>query len=220
MAALINTVYPSYNNTANYSGVGSAVKSAGAVINPEQYQTVLGLEREGRLGLSQFGLIKLPREVLFLQDERGAKVRGTRQGDQVASSTQSDMDEDRLASKVQDATSTVPGVTQKKKDATQQDIAAQPDAANAETAQDEAASASIATAKTAAKAAEDPVSAFLSQIDNSFEGAKTARRNEREKDRKEQSFVPSVLGKGSSVYRGVASAPNAGLAGRHISVLA
>ncbi|MBI3419048.1 MAG: hypothetical protein HY053_02810 [Proteobacteria bacterium] len=100
MTALINTVYPSYSNTANYSGTNAAVNSAGAVTNAEHYDTIIGLEREGQLGLSQFGLVKLPREVLFLQDERGAKVKATKQGDQVSSSTRSDLDEDRLIDKV------------------------------------------------------------------------------------------------------------------------
>lgn len=98
------TVYPSYNNVTNYSGVNSAIRSAGVVQNAEQSQEITALERDGRLNLSQYGLVKLPREVLQLQDERGAKVKSTVQGDQVQKSNKTDHDTDRSLAKAQDAT--------------------------------------------------------------------------------------------------------------------
>ncbi len=103
MAAIINTVFPSFAAVGNYSGVNSGVRSAGIVQNIEQRDTIINLERQGKLGLTQFGLIKLPREVLILQDERDAKVRATRNGDQVTSSSKSDFDEGRTLDRVEDA---------------------------------------------------------------------------------------------------------------------
>jgi hypothetical protein len=104
MASLINASYPSYNYVANYSGAGSSIRSAGAIQNTEHRDTVAGLERAGKLALSQFGFISLPREVLFLQDERDAKIKGTRDSNIVASSNKSDLDEGRDLEKVDDHT--------------------------------------------------------------------------------------------------------------------
>jgi hypothetical protein len=102
MAALTNTVYPSYADPTNYSGANSVVRSGGLVTNPDQHEAVMALERTGRLGMTIFGLVQLPREVLMLQDERGAKTKAPN----VSSATQTTSDEDRLLSKVDDGTTT------------------------------------------------------------------------------------------------------------------
>jgi hypothetical protein len=106
MTLPVNTVFPTYNNTSNYTGVNSAIRSAGLVSNPEQAEAVASAERDGRLGLSQFAFIKIPREVLFLQDERGAKLKSSA----VASSTKSDLDEQRLLSKVEEPKIAIQGI--------------------------------------------------------------------------------------------------------------
>lgn len=95
MAALIQTGYPGYSAVNNTSAAPHAVKSAGRVNNAEQHEAVIATERAGKLNLTQFGLIKIPREVLFLQDESSAKVKNTLKGDQVQSSSKSDLDEER-----------------------------------------------------------------------------------------------------------------------------
>lgn len=102
--SFISSVYPSYNNVTNYSGEHAAIKSAGTVHNGEQAQSLSALERAGHLSLTQFGLLRLPREVLFLQEERNAKVKTTKEGDEVASSNKSDLDEGRDLNKVDNNT--------------------------------------------------------------------------------------------------------------------
>jgi hypothetical protein len=96
------TVYPSYSDPTNYSGVTSAVRSGGLITNPEHNEAVMALERTGRLGMTVFGLVQLPREVLMLQDERSAKTKAPT----VSSTTRTTSDEDRLLSKVDDGTTT------------------------------------------------------------------------------------------------------------------
>src|SRR5215475_3245630 len=106
MALPINAVYPSYVDTSNFSGVNAAVRSAGLVSNVEQAEAVASAQRDGRLGLSQFAFLKVPREVLFLQDEKGAKLKSS----SVSSSSRSDMDEGRLLSKVEDPKNAVAAI--------------------------------------------------------------------------------------------------------------
>lgn len=95
MASIVQSGYPGYSAVNNYSSQHNAVKSSGRVTNTEQHDAAIALEKSGRLNLSQFGFINLPREVLFLQDERDVKVKATRLGDQVQSSSKSDLDEER-----------------------------------------------------------------------------------------------------------------------------
>jgi hypothetical protein len=106
MALPINAVFPAYANSSNYSGVNGAVHSAGLVNNVEQAEAVASAQRDGRLGLSQFAFIKIPREVLFLQDEKTAKLKSS----SVASSTKSDFDDERLLNKVENPHSTVTAI--------------------------------------------------------------------------------------------------------------
>lgn len=103
MAAIIQTGFPGYSAVNNTSGGPSAVKSAGRVTNVEQHDAALAAERSGKLNLTQFGLIKLPREVLILQDEKDAKIKGTRLGDQVQSSSKADLDEERTLTRAADS---------------------------------------------------------------------------------------------------------------------
>lgn len=102
MAAITQAAFPAYSATNNYSGAHTAVKSSGRVMNTEQHDAALAQERAGRFGLTQFGLVKLPREVLFLQNEMETRVKATRQGDQIQKSKETDSDNDRTLKSVED----------------------------------------------------------------------------------------------------------------------
>lgn len=213
MAAIINTVYPSYNNVSNYSGVNSAIRSAGVVRNIDQQQAILGLEREGRLGLSQFGLIKLPRDVLMLQDEREAKVRTTRQGDQVTSSSQSDLDEERDLNRVDDRGDSILRVDaakarrQKPSDSPRDENAAlQADAQKQNTRQ----AGEQADAKTTRK----PDGAFGQEFGSLFAKPADAKSEAPAQTRKREegrATRPSVTGSPNSIYATIQSNSQAAL---------
>lgn len=187
--SFISTVYPSYNNVTNYSGEHAAIKSAGTVHNGEQAQSLSALERAGHLGLTQFGLLRLPREVLFLQEERNAKVKTTKEGDEVASSNKSDLDEGRDLNKVDNNTGARKSLdnAKAKPDAfarVENNAAAQADdaqnalkqASDSQQAQKNA-SARPQFTTTAHVAEETAGSAFASE--NKAEAAKTERKNEK-----------------------------------------
>jgi hypothetical protein len=221
MAALINAVYPSFNNTANYSGVNSAIQSAGLVSNPEHHDTVLGLERTGQLGLSQFGLIRLPREVLMLQDDRGAKLKAP----QVSSSTQSDLDEQRTLDKVDDGTTpdTQPKpVTARKDSNSNNDPIEQQETTNRPTAADDT-STHTPEQKAARRAETHEAAQAFQQHAASTSAPHVADAKKKEdshKSRPTPTKAASLLGRGSTVYQGVIASYGNAIAGRNLDVQA
>lgn len=95
MTTIFQTAYPLYNNIGNFSGGNGAVKSAAHVNSSATHDAGAARQNVGRLGLAQFGFIQLPREVLFLHDEKGAKVKATREADHVQAVSKTELDADR-----------------------------------------------------------------------------------------------------------------------------
>ncbi len=189
MAALIHSYFPVYNDVANYTGTGTAIRSAGIVGNAEQAATIAALQHGGGLPLSQFSLTKLPRNVLFLETEKSAKVKTSREGGEVTSTSQSDLDEDRALNKVQG------------------NVYAFPRGLEAIDADDKREKEDEESKDKTDFAVGLKATPELTGKDNALSPAKALS-------------LPSVLGRGSGVYQGVATASGAALAGRNLSVLA
>jgi hypothetical protein len=192
------TVYPSYSDPTNYSGVNSATRSGGLITNPEHNETVMALERTGRLGMTLFGLVTLPRDVLMLQDERNAKIKAPN----VSSTTRTTPDEDRLLSKVDDGTqNSIPveadgggnggpgGYSPPANDTVEAPL---PDSGPTDT------QAGFTSSYTSG--------AFASQAEAPFPPPTSLP-------------TPNLLGRGNAVYLGVISSSSSHIAGRNVSIL-
>ncbi len=108
MTGTIITSSPAFAGAGNFGGVGAVVRAQPAAASGDQASAIAALESEGRLNLTQVGFLKVPRDVLFLQGEREAKVRLSLHGDRVASSNESEFDEERDLSRVDDHTDITP----------------------------------------------------------------------------------------------------------------